>query len=138
MAEAEKITNEDPMSEGDRAELEAMLTQIEDDPFDLWIGTKDNYLYQAQGTFDNDTGKNKLKDITFDISLFDYNKAVNIDAPADAKEFDLFGGGDMPMMNMGEMDDMMDEMFDEFDPDDLEAQLEDLERMLEELEQEYN
>lgn len=132
----EELVNGEPVSDDDKADLSALLSQIANDPFDIWVGTNDNFLYKATGTFNNDADEDdkKLKDVTFEVNFTDFNKPVSIETPAGAKEFDITEAFSFP--GVEEMKDFPG--LADFDEDKFKAQMNDLEMRMNDFEKEYN
>lgn len=85
---------EEPMTVDEKESLEKSLEIFSENPSDVWIGKKDNYIYKFASRLHI---KEQGYDLTVDIEIkfSDYNKPVEVEAPDPSEiieETDLYEG----------------------------------------------
>ncbi|OHB21802.1 MAG: hypothetical protein A2939_01750 [Parcubacteria group bacterium RIFCSPLOWO2_01_FULL_48_18] len=86
-----------------RSEAEKAVGKLPEVSVHLWVGTKDSNLYQIQPDLTALLKDKPVKNFTLTLTFSKHNQPIAIDAPADAKEFDLspfLGGFGLPFSSV--------------------------------------
>lgn len=121
---------EEPMTVDEKEDLEKTLTTFSENPSEVWIGKKDNYIYKCTSRLHI---KEQGYDLTLDVELklFDYNKQVEVTAPDPSEiveQTDLYEGIGSGLRDLDELE----EVSEEIDLEDYVTE-EEVEKMMEEL-----
>lgn len=140
--EANKIVEGRDLSDIEEQEMSANLQKLSDINGEVWIGEDDYLLYRTKLAGASETDESGAVDYDITLNLKDFGKSVDINKPADVREFDMMS---MFMPDMAEFDNF-DPQLDSINNEDIMMQFEgmdgvdmdELEKQLEEMQIQFN
>jgi len=132
--ESTKVFEDRELTDQELLQLEMTLNKWREVTGEIWIGRKDYRLYRVElrGNFNSALGENTKFDLAVDLSEF--NKKVEIEKPADVREFNMLEVLMPGMMNVSadDMDDFGEDNESDFDFELLEEELKGIDGVSEE------
>lgn len=138
MLEANQVMEGEEMSTDEQQELRKNAAKLEDIDFEVWIGKKDYNLHRLQARGENVGEDGAIMKYDVGIDFSDFDKKIEIDVPADAKEFNLMEmlmpsmampGGENFQMDLEELNKWskdLEERYKDFDPVEVEKQMQNM------------